>query len=99
MYRKIFHMEAINNVAKENFDWNSFENDLDLYGDQSKEQVAEAYGKTLSNVAAGEVVEGSVVEINKREVVVNIDYKSEGMIPATEFRYNPELAVGEKVEV
>ena len=92
-------MEEIKNVANENFDWNSFENDLDLYGDQSKEQVAEAYGKTLSNVAAGEVVEGSVVEINKREVVVNIDYKSEGMIPATEFRYNPELAVGDKVEV
>ena len=92
-------MEAIKNVANENFDWNSFENDLDLYGNQSKEQVAEAYDKTLSNVAAGEVVEGSVVEINKREVVVNIDYKSEGMIPATEFRYNPELAVGDKVEV
>ena len=92
-------MEVLNNVANENFDWNAFENDLDLYGDQSKEQVAEAYGQTLSNIAVGEVVEGTVSEINKREVTVNIGYKSEGMIQATEFRYNPELTVGDKVEV
>ena len=90
-------MEVLNNV--ENFDWNAFENDLDLYGGQSKEQVSEAYGQTLSNIAVGEVVEGTVSEINKREVTVNIGYKSEGMIQATEFRYNPELTVGDKVEV
>ncbi len=72
---------------------------MDLYGGQSKEQVAEAYGQTLSNIAVGEVVEGTVSEINKREVTVNIGYKSEGMIQATEFRYNPELTVGDKVEV
>ncbi len=92
-------MEVLNNVANEGFDWNAFENDLDLYGNQSKEQVAEAYDKTLSNIAVGEVVEGTVSEINKREVPVNIGYKSEGMIQATEFRYNPELTVGDKVEV
>ena len=92
-------MEVLNNVANESFDWNAFENDLDLYGNQSKEQVAEAYDKTLSNIAVGEVVEGTVSEINKREVTVNIGYKSEGMIQATEFRYNPELTVGDKVEV
>ena len=92
-------MEVLNNVANESFDWNAFENDLDLYGGQSKEQVAEAYGQTLSNIAVGEVVEGTVSEINKREVTVNIGYKSEGMIQATEFRYNPELTVGDKVEV
>ena len=92
-------MEVLNNVANENFDWNAFENDLDLYGGQSKEEVSEAYGKTLSNIAVGEVVEGTVSEINKREVTVNIGYKSEGMIQATEFRYNPELTVGDKVEV
>ena len=90
-------MEVLNNV--ENFDWNAFENDLGLYGGQSKEQVSEAYGQTLSNIAVGEVVEGTVSEINKREVTVNIGYKSEGMIQATEFRYNPELTVGDKVEV
>jgi len=92
-------MEENKIVANENFDWNSFENDLDLYGGQNKEAVAEAYDKTLSNIATGEVVEGTVTEINKREVTVNIGYKSEGMIPATEFRYNPDLAVGDKVEV
>ena len=92
-------MEVLNNVANESFDWNAFENDLDLYGGKSKEEVSEAYGKTLSNIAVGEVVEGTVSEINKREVTVNIGYKSEGMIQATEFRYNPELAIGDKVEV
>ncbi len=92
-------MEVLNNVANEGFDWNAFENDLDLYGGQSKAEVTEAYDKTLSNIAVGEVVEGTVSEINKREVTVNIGYKSEGMIQATEFRYNPELAVGDKVEV
>ncbi len=92
-------MEENKIVANENFDWNSFETDLDPYGGQNKETVAEAYDKTLSNIATGEVVEGTVTEINKREVTVNIGYKSEGMIPATEFRYNPDLAVGDKVEV
>ncbi|MBE6206887.1 MAG: 30S ribosomal protein S1 [Rikenellaceae bacterium] len=92
-------MEKIQNVANENFDWNAFENDLDLYGGQTKEQVAESYDKTLSNIAVGEVVEGTVTDINKREVTVNIGYKSDGLIAATEFRYNPELAVGDKAEV
>lgn len=85
-------------VTNENFDWNAFENDLGVYS-QPKEEIAAAYDKTLSNVAVGEVVEGTVMSINKREVVVNIGYKSEGVIPVSEFRYNPELAVGEKVEV
>ena len=85
-------------VANENFDWNAFENELDLY-DKSKEEIAGAYDQTLSKVQVGEVVEGTVVDINKREVVVNIGYKSEGIIPVGEFRYNPELTVGEKVEV
>ena len=85
-------------VKNEKFDWNAFENDLDVYS-QPKEEIAAAYDKTLSNVAVGEVVEGTVTSIGKREVVVNIGYKSEGVIPISEFRYNPELAVGEKVEV
>ena len=85
-------------VANENFDWNAFENEAGLY-DQPKEQIAEQYGKSLSNIAVGETVEGTVTEINKREVIVNIGYKSEGVIPASEFRYNSELKVGDKVEV
>ncbi len=90
--------ENKNVVANENFDWNAFENESALY-DKSKEDIAAEYDQTLSKVQVGEVVEGTVVEINKREVVVNIGYKSEGIIPVGEFRYNPELAVGEKVEV
>lgn len=85
--------------SNEDFDWNTYENDLDLYGGQSRETVADEYDKTLSNVQVGEVVEGTVIAVGKREVVVNIGYKSEGIIPVAEFRYNPELAPGEKVEV
>ncbi len=92
-------MEEVKNVvANENFDWNAFENDLGVY-DQPKEQITEAYDKTLSNVAVGEVVEGTVTAITKREVLVNIGYKSEGVIPVSEFRYNPDLKVGDKIEV
>ncbi|MBO5672159.1 MAG: S1 RNA-binding domain-containing protein, partial [Alistipes sp.] len=65
-------------VANENFDWNAFENDLGIYN-QSKEEIAAAYDQTMSNVAVGEVVEGTVTEINKREITVNIGYKSEGL--------------------
>jgi len=71
-------------VTNENFDWNAFENDLGVYS-QPKEEIAAAYDKTLSNVAVGEVVEGTVMSIGKREVVVNIGYKSEGIIPVSEF--------------
>ncbi len=85
-------------VSNENFDWNAFEHDLGVY-DQPKEQITEEYNKTLSKVAVGEVVEGTVLNIGKREVVVNIGYKSEGIIPVSEFRYNPDLQVGDKVEV
>ncbi len=85
-------------VSVENFDWAAFENESGLY-DQSIEQIEKAYGESMSNIAVGETVDGTVTEINKREVIVNIGYKSEGVIPASEFRYNSELAVGDTVEV
>ena len=85
-------------VSVENFDWAAFENESGLY-DQSKEQIEALYGESMSNIAVGETVEGTVTEINKREVVVNIGYKSEGVIAATEFRYDADLKVGDKVEV
>ncbi|MFI3259270.1 MAG: 30S ribosomal protein S1 [Rikenellaceae bacterium] len=85
-------------VSNENFDWAAFENESALY-DQSKESIVEAYDKTLSNVAVGEVVDGTVTSVTKREVVVNIGYKSEGVISISEFRYNPEIAVGDVIEV
>ena len=85
-------------VANENFDWAAFESELGLYP-VSKEEIAAQYDNTMSNIAVGETVEGTVTEINKREVIVNIGYKSEGVIAASEFRYNSELQVGETVEV
>ena len=87
------------NIANENFDWAAYETDADLYGQLGKEGAAAEYDKSLLNIQNGEVVEGTVISINKREVVVNVGYKSDGIIPVTEFRYNPELAIGEKVEV
>ncbi len=84
-------------VAIDKFDWDAFESDTE-YG-VSKEEVEQMYSQTLSTVIENEVVEGTVVAVSKREVLVNIGYKSEGIISINEFRYNPELAVGDKVEV
>jgi Ribosomal protein S1 len=84
-------------VPVDKFDWDAFESDAE-YG-VSKEEVENMYNKTLSTVVENEVVEGTVVAISKREVLVNIGYKSEGVISVNEFRYNPELAIGDKVEV
>lgn len=84
-------------VPIDKFDWDAFEHEADYGG--SKEEVEKMYSDTLSTVIENEVVEGTVVGITKREVIVNIGYKSEGVISVNEFRYNPDLAVGDKVEV
>ncbi len=84
-------------VDPENFDWDAFENDGVVAEDRQKDE--ELYDQTLSRIVENEVVEGTVTAINKREVVVNIGAKSEGVISAPEFRYNPDLKVGDKVEV
>ena len=84
-------------VAPEDFDWDAFENEG--VDSSSKEDTLAKYEQTLSKVTENEVVEGVVTSINKREVVVNIGAKSEGVISAPEFRYNPDLKVGDKVEV
>ena len=96
--KKVAQPEAAAPVDLATFDWDAYENDLGVY-DDTKEHIEAEYDQTLSKVQVGEVVEGTVIGLNKREVVVNIGYKSEGIIPISEFRYNPELAVGEKVEV
>ena len=84
-------------VDPENFDWDAFENE-GVYTDDIK-HIEELYDQTLSKVVENEVVEGEVTAINKREVIVNIGAKSEGVISAPEFRYNPDLKVGDKVDV
>ena len=85
-------------VAPEDFNWEAFEQS-DVYGGAQKAEIEAAYDQTLSKVVENEVVEGEVTAINKREVVVTIGGKSEGVIPATDFRYNADLKVGDKVEV
>ncbi len=84
-------------VNPEDFDWDAFEG-TDVSA-EDKKKIEEMYDQTLSKVIENEVVEGVVTSISKREVVVNIGYKSEGVIMAPEFRYNPDLKVGDKVEV
>ena len=81
-----------------NFDWDAYENG-DIVSAQSKEEMKKKYDNTLNAIKDKEVVEGTVISINKREVVVNIGYKSDGVVPMSEFRYNPDLKVGDKVEV
>ena len=85
-------------VAPEAFDWDAFEGS-GLYDAAQKDEIRKAYDQTLSKIVEGEVVEGEVTSISKREVVVTIGGKSEGVIAAPEFRYNPDLKVGDKVEV
>lgn len=84
--------------ADDNFDWEAYEND-DVTPVSQKKELEEKYAGTLSQIAEREVVDGKVISMNKREVVVNIGYKSDGIISLNEFRYNPDLKVGDTVEV
>ena len=90
--------ELTNNVKPlDDFNWDEFENGAKV--DVSKEELDKAYDETLNKISEHQVVEGTVISADKKEVVVNIGYKSDGIIPASEFRYNPDLKVGDKVEV
>lgn len=80
------------------FDWNAYENGA-VNTAMSKEDLQKAYDKTLNQINTNDVVMGTVISMNKREVVVNIGYKSDGIVSMNEFRYNPELKIGDKVEV
>ena len=84
------------NLSLQNFDWDAYE--AEKKGSKNEAET-QKYDGTLNAIKDSEVVEGTVMAINKREVVVNVGYKSDGIIPAAEFRYNPELKVGDKVEV
>ena len=92
-------MENLKNIAPiEDFNWDAYESG-DAVTNVSKEELEKAYDSTLNKVNDREVVDGIVIAMNKREVVVNIGYKSDGIIPLSEFRYNPDLKVGDTVEV
>jgi len=92
------NLEDVKNVQPlADFNWEEFENGTNV--EVSKEELVKAYDETLNKIQEAQVVEGIVSSIDKKEVVVNIGYKSDGVIPASEFRYNPELKVGDKVQV
>ena len=86
-------------VPDENFDWNTSHKKFDNYSADERAKLEEQYAGTMNQVADHEVIEGTVVAKTDREVVVNIGFKSDGVIPIAEFRTNPNLAVGDKVEV
>ena len=91
-------MEEKQFAPVENFDWEAYEKG-EVLGEKSHEELVATYDRSLNTVNDKEVIEGTVISINKREVVVNIGYKSDGVISMNEFRYNPDLKVGDMVEV
>ena len=95
---KVSSLRMNASVKPEDFDWDAFEGG-DVYGSEDKQAIEDAYSATLSKVVENEVVEGEVTAVGKREIVVTIGGKSEGVIPVSEFRYDPDVKVGDKVEV
>ncbi|NNC84040.1 MAG: 30S ribosomal protein S1 [Flavobacteriales bacterium] len=97
---EVSHPQAPRKAAPpEDFDWDVFEHGQSAYDDSEVAKLDEIYGDTLNSINEQSVMEGTIVAMTKKEVVVNIGYKSEGVIALNEFRYNPDLAVGDKVEV
>ena len=90
--------EEVKNTAIEDFDWDAFEKG-ETAGDKSRDELTRTYDESLNTVRDKDVIEGTIISLNKREAVVNIGYKSDGIIPMSEFRYNPDIKVGDKVEV
>jgi|GEM_PF-4753559 len=83
----------------EDFDWDAFEEGVQTYSNEERERMDAMYGSTLNSISENEVIMGKVVGLTKKEVVVNIGYKSEGVIQLNEFRYNPDLKVDDEVKV
>jgi small subunit ribosomal protein S1 len=95
----ILKVKKSEEISLENFDWSKYNNKHEVYSADERSQLEAMYDKTLSTIVENEVIEGTVIALNKREVVVNIGYKSEGVVSLNEFRYNPNLKIGDKVEV
>ena len=90
--------EEIKNSPIEDFDWEAYANG-ETKGEKSREELTKTYDESLNTVRDKDVIEGTIIALNKREAVVNIGYKSDGIIPMSEFRYNPDIKVGDTVEV
>ena len=91
--------KATTPVDLENFDWSAVGKKQEGYTKEEREKLEAVYEKTLKSVATNEIIDGKVVAKNNKEVVVNIGYKSDGVVQLTEFRYNPDLKIGDIVEV
>ncbi len=90
--------EQVKTSPIEDFDWDAYEKG-DAVGAKTREELTKTYDESLNTIKDKDVIEGTIIALNKREAVVNIGYKSDGIIPMSEFRYNPEIKVGDKVEV
>ena len=91
-------MTELKNTPIEDFDWDAFEKG-ETAGEKSREELTRTYDESLNTIKDKDVIEGTIIALNKREAVVNIGYKSDGIIPMNEFRYNPDIKVGDVVEV
>jgi len=93
--------ETVKEVSTEpgEFDWEALSKKQDVYTDDERAKLEDVYGSTLSSITEHEVIEGTIVSISAREVVINIGYKSDGVIPFNEFRYNPDLKIGDTVDI
>ncbi|MCH5219990.1 MAG: 30S ribosomal protein S1 [Muribaculaceae bacterium] len=91
-------MTELKNSPIEDFDWEAYERG-ETVGEKSREELTKTYDESLNTVKDKDVIEGTIISLNKREAVVNIGYKSDGIIPMNEFRYNPDIKVGDVVEV
>ena len=92
-------VKAVAPVAPADFDWDAIGKKHEIYSNDERRKLEEAYDQTLRAIQDHEVIEGTVVTMTNREVIVNIGFKSDGVIQINEFRYNPELKIGDKVEV
>jgi len=91
-------MTELKNSPVEDFDWDAYEKG-ETQGEKTREELTKTYDESLNTVKDKDVIEGTIIALNKREAVVNIGYKSDGIIPFNEFRYNPDIKVGDTVEV
>ena len=90
--------EEVKNSPIADFDWDAYEKGENK-SDKSREELTKTYDESLNTVKDKDVIEGTIIALNKREAVVNIGYKSDGIIPMNEFRYNPDIKIGDVVEV
>jgi small subunit ribosomal protein S1 len=86
-------------IEQEKFDWDSVGKKEDIYSDDERAKLEGIYDKTLSSITEQQVIDGSVIDVTDREVFVNIGYKSDGVIPRSEVRYNPDIKIGDEIEV